>query len=118
MGNRLFDWLTDHVMPWFFSISFIGLIAILLLGAAFGLRYCALVQKEGHVVRGIVVEKHHSPSSTTYVQSGKVMVPVHNSESWSITVYGERSKSGRTDTESFSISEEQYAETAIGGKYP
>lgn len=117
-ADDFIDWFADRAMPWIVAVLIIAVVAAFLLLAGAAVQYLHTVATEGHVESGWIVEKSHTPAQTTYIKSGEVMLPVYTADSWEVTVCGPRAKSGRTDTESFSISEKAYQHTSTGTRWP
>lgn len=75
MGERLFDWLLDHVMPWLMSAA---IVAVVLFVVALPFLIYADYKAERFALRkdewlcSASVER----PSTTYIQSGSVLVPI------------------------------------------
>ncbi len=71
----LFEWLMDHVMPWFISVAIIALIGFCII-APFAIwkdsqRPTFELKKDDWTCA-----RAHQEQTTTYVKSGSVMIPV------------------------------------------
>jgi hypothetical protein len=77
MGDRILDWLCDHVFPWFVIVSVVLLVVALIL---FGCKACVDSRAEHFSLRkdGWICTKAHQVSSTTYVMVDKVMIPIES----------------------------------------
>lgn len=75
MGNDVMEWLFDHVVPWMMSAAIVVVVLLVILAPfAFYAEYTAekFSLKKDEWVCSASVER----ASTTYVQSGNVMVPI------------------------------------------
>lgn len=71
-------------------------------------------------LKGTIIDKKHRESyrTTTYIMSGKVMVPITNyyPESWRIQIQ-KQDEEGKNITTWVSVSESEYNTLQIGDKY-
>ena len=71
-----------------------------------------IINYHNKIDSGIVVDKHHTKAHTTPTRFGMV----HHSESYELTIKGE--KNGKTVEYTFGCSEDEYDSYDIGDKYP
>lgn len=75
MGGRILEWIVDHVVPWIGIVVVVGL-CLLLVALPVG---CVMAAKSPTFSlqkdEWSCVKTHREPT-TTYIQSGKVLVPV------------------------------------------
>lgn len=87
MGERILFWIVDNIFPWFLIALLLCLFVLVVAGVI------AFFTPTEPVTGGPVVRKtHHAAHTTTmYVQSGNVMVPMttYHPESWGIVVRAE-----------------------------
>lgn len=62
--------------------------------------------------KGEVVEKYERKAYTTFVYSGKTLVPVYHPRTWNIRIKG--SYKGEERTEIYSVTEDYYDQVKVG----
>lgn len=75
MGNSVFDWLMDHVMPWIINVGIVLIVLLFVLApfaiyAEYKAEKFSLKKDEWSCTASV------ERPTTTYIQSGNVMVPI------------------------------------------
>lgn len=100
-------------------IALMGLAVVLLVVALCGLFVVivgAVQEWLDPMKSGIVIDKWHRPTRTTYALVGKMTVPMIQPASWHIDVEG-TTANGKNATRSFSVTRESFERTKVGDKY-
>lgn len=62
--------------------------------------------------KGVIVEKYERSAYTTFVKSGKGMVPIHHPKSWNVKIKGDYK--GKTRIETYSVSKDYFEKARVG----
>lgn len=95
-----------------FSLIMTG-ICILIIICIFGLLFATFKNEEDYGIKeGTVINKEHNSRYTSFVYSGKVLVPISHPGSWKLQL--QKEAEGKVKTIWIDVSEEEYKKINIG----
>jgi len=101
------------VMSVILAGCFISLYGLVLGGVYIAADSWGMPESEG---TGVVESRSHSPAHTTFISTGKTMIPVYHPESWSVLFSVKGKFGGITGNDGYSVSEGFYNEAKRGSE--
>jgi hypothetical protein len=114
-GERIMDWICDHLLPWFIILCIVAIFVMVGVGVYAG--YQDLVNNDP-ITEGVVVDKQYYPPSTSYIQSGKVMVPITMPERYVVTLQGITKNKHVLTRHDYTLTRDQWEQTPLGATLP